>query len=80
MTTNQWNLISHKFVASDCLPVWGQAIEQLCVRDAYCVLQLREICIHLAADMRREELRGKTLTLKLKSAATFEVRMLLCSS
>ena len=35
--------------------------------------QLREICTHLAEDMAREDLRGKTVTLKLKSAATFEV-------
>ena len=37
------------------------------------VLQLRDICVHLADDMAREALRGKTLTVKLKSAATFEV-------
>lgn len=41
---------------------------------SYDVLQLKEICVHLAADMAREGLRGKTLTVKLKSAATFEVR------
>ena len=38
-----------------------------------CGRQLREICTHLAEDMAREDLRGKTVTLKLKSAATFEV-------
>ena len=38
-----------------------------------CGLQLKEICEHLAEDMAREDLRAKTLTLKLKSAATFEV-------
>ena len=41
-------------------------------------MQLKEICSHLADDMAREGLRGKTLTLKLKSAATFEVRRLSC--
>ncbi len=40
---------------------------------AKCAPQLREICTHLAEDMAREDLRGKTVTLKLKSAATFEV-------
>ena len=44
---------------------------------ALCALQLREICTHLAEDMAREDLRGKTVTLKLKSAATFEVGVLL---
>lgn len=43
------------------------------VYDGNHVLQLKEICSHLADDMAREGLRGKTLTLKLKSAATFEV-------
>ena len=41
-------------------------------------MQLKEICSHLADDMAREGLRGKTLTLKLKSAATFEVHRLSC--
>ena len=40
-------------------------------------MQLKEICEHLAEDMADEGLRGRTLTLKLKSAATFEVRALL---
>ena len=39
-----------------------------------CARQLHEICTHLAEDMAREDLRGKTVTLKLKSAATFEAR------
>ncbi len=39
----------------------------------YCHLQCAEIAEHLAGDMARENLKGKTLTLKLKSTA-FEVR------
>ena len=50
------------------------AIKHPRVYDGNHVLQLKEICSHLADDMAREGLRGKTLTLKLKSAATFEVR------
>ncbi len=38
-----------------------------------CHLQCAEIAEHLAGDMARENLKGKTLTLKLKSTA-FEVR------
>ena len=38
-----------------------------------CHLQCAEIAEHLAGDMAREDLKGKTLTLKLKSTA-FEVR------
>ncbi len=38
-----------------------------------CYLQCAEIAEHLAGDMARENLKGKTLTLKLKSTA-FEVR------
>ena len=37
--------------------------------------QLAEIAEHLAGDMAREKLQGRTLTLKLKSATTFEVQL-----
>lgn len=66
-----------RFVALQRLPYAMLGALSPCLKSAelqlLLILQCAEIAEHLAGDMARENLKGKTLTLKLKTTA-FEVR------